>query len=392
VIDVQAIRKQTAGCHDKLFFNSAGASLVSDAVWQTAVDYLNAERTMGGYETAAAHEGELAQFYTEAAQLLSCGVHNIAYTASATDGYGKVLSSIDWQPHDVILTSEVDYVSNYLQFISLTQRYAVSIERIPSMPSGDLDIEAAASIISSRKPRLVAVTHIPTNSGLVQDVVAVGELCRKYGVSYLIDGCQSLGQISVDMKQLHCDYYVASGRKYMRGPRGVGLLYVSDAALSTGNGPLTHDAHGSTWVTADTYKINDNASRYELFEHSPALKLAFTQAIRDINTIGITDIEAYVANIADRLRGGLSQLDDVSILDHGTTLCGIVTFAVTSVSTESISRQLMAAGVSHSISRRSSALIDFDRKGVQAAIRLSPHIFNTDSEVSKIVSIVQQSL
>jgi len=387
MIDINKIRSETAGCRDKIFFNSAGSSLVSDQVYSAATDYLAEERIIGGYEAAAKYHSQLQSFYTESARLLGCAPANVAYVNSATDGYGKVLSSIAWADGDLILTTAVDYVSNYLQFMSLQKRYGVRMMTIPTLPSGDLDISAAESIMDHNAVTLVAVTHIPTNSGLVQDVAAIGQLISSRGISYLVDGCQAVGQLYVNVTDIKCDYYVTSGRKFMRGPRGTGLLYVSDRVLASDSGPMTHDAMGSTWTTATTYRVNPDATRYELFEHSMANRIGFVKAIQQINEVGIQNIESYTTKLAARLREGLSELD-CRVLDHGSKLCGIVTFVVNDYDTDQLSHDLQEQKVSHSVARLASAMIDFEQKGVTAAIRLSPHYFNTEEEVAKVLTIL----
>lgn len=231
-MNIQQIRLDTLGCEDKLFLNSAGASLPPTSVIQKMIEYQAQEELMGGYELEALKTADINQFYTEMATLLNCKPHNIAYAYSATDAYNKALSAIPFKAGDCILTTDDDYISNQLAFLSLQKRFQIEIVRAANLPSGELDLADFEALMLTKKPILVAITHVPTNSGLIQQAEKVGELCKKYDVWYLLDACQSVGQMQVDVQKIHCDFLNATGRKFLRGPRATGFLYVSDKALA----------------------------------------------------------------------------------------------------------------------------------------------------------------
>lgn len=387
-MDIHSIRKDTKGCTDKIFLNSAGSSLVPDVVTAQMIDYLKQEANIGGYAMAYQSDVALKSFYTEAAALLNCQPANIAFVTSATDAYAKAISAIRFKAGDVILTTDDDYISNYMAFMSLSERFGVKIVRGTNLPGGDLDLVDFERLVQWHHPKLVALTHIPTSSGLVQPAEEVGKICRKYDVLYLLDACQSVGQIVVDVKKIDCDFLSATGRKFLRGPRGTGLLYVSDRVLQTELVPLIFDMQGAKWTGIDTYEILPSAQRFEYWESSCAGKIALAEALRYVNNIGIQAIETYNAGLMQTFRTQLAQVKNIQLQDKGTRLSNILTFTMKDKTQPEISQLLWDHDIYHSISFRDFALIDFTKKNIDRAIRLSPHYFNTAEELEKVCAIL----
>ncbi|HEY0177577.1 MAG TPA: aminotransferase class V-fold PLP-dependent enzyme [Pedobacter sp.] len=387
-MDIDLIRRQTKGCSNKIFLNSAGSSMVPDEVTAIMVDYLNEEAITGGYALAAKREAEIDQFYTEAAILLNCSPDNIAYTTSATDSYARALTAIDFKNGDVILTTDDDYVSNQLAFLSLKHRYGVQVIRANNLPDGDLDLDSFEKLVKQHHPKLVALTHIPTNSGLIQPAEQVGKICRQYDILYLLDACQSVGQMNVDVKKTGCDFLTTTGRKFLRGPRGTGLLYISDRVLATDMVPLIFDMRGSSWTGPDTYELFGTSKRFELWESSYAGKLGFAVALKYLNAVGITDIEQYNTELMKQFRTKLEQVKGLKLHDRGSRLSSILTFTTENRSLEQTAQLLRDNGVYFSTSPRTAAVIDFGKKNLDAVLRFSPHYFNTVEELEKVVTIL----
>jgi cysteine desulfurase / selenocysteine lyase len=387
-LDLDAIRALTPGCQDKLFLNSAGASLMPSFAYTAIQDYLSLEAQWGGYMVEGMEQAAIQVFYEEAAKMLNTQPRNIAWASSATDAYSKALSAIDFKAGDVILTSDDDYVSNYLQFINLKARYGVQIHRM-AMDGAVLDLEKVAEQMDRLKPRLVALTHVPTNSGLVQDVAAVGRLCKDRGLRYLVDACQSVGQMQVDVQELHCDFLSVTGRKFMRCPRGTGFLYVSDKVLAEGLHPITMDGMGATWTKAESYTMADSAKRFELFEKPYALLVAFGQVLRYTNGLGMANIESYNRQLMHQLREGLGSIKGLTLYDGGPTPCNILTFRKNGLDQKETKAKLDAASLLCGIAHRQHAVIDLDKKGVEWVVRLSPHYFNTLEEMGSVVEVVE---
>lgn len=358
-----------------------------EPVVKTMTDYILLEQQHGAYGAADRYSEQIEQFYTEAAKLINAQPNNIAFTVSSTDAYAKALSSIDFKDGDVIITTNDDYISNQIAFFSLQKRLNVEIIRVKNLPDHELDLEDLEYLIKKHDPKLVAVTHIPTNSGLIQNVEGAGKICRLYDVLYLVDACQSVGQLAVDVEKMDCDFLTATGRKFMRGPRGTGLLYVSDRVLERNMAPLFIDTKGAEWTGFNEYKLLKTAKRFELWETSISSILGFTEAAKYATGIGLSHIESYNRILAESLREGLKN-KGFRILDEGNNLCSIVTFCNADGSIESIYKTLKDNHVYFSVSNKSNALIDFTFKNVEKAIRFSPHYFNTSEEIEQVVKIL----
>ena len=386
-MSLETIRQDTKGCHDKIFLNSAGSSLPPQVVLEKMFAYFEQEEQLGGYEVEALRAAEIAEFYTETAKLINCQPDNIAFAYSATDAYAKALSSIPFKAGDTILTTNDDYLSNQIAFFSLQKRFNINVLRSNNLENGLIDLADFEEKIQKYQPALVAITHIPTNSGLVQQAEEVGALCKKYDVWYLLDSCQSVGQMPVDTQKIGCDFLNGTGRKFLRGPRLTGFLYVSDKALQAGLEPLLIDRRGADWTSFDAYTVKNNAKRFESMEVSASI-IGLAEAVRYANNVGLTHIAAYNKGLIRRLRENLSQNPNLELLDKGETLSSILTFHLHGQKLENIVATLRSNKVVFGVSYKNWALIDFTKKGVDWAIRFSPHYFNTLAEMDAVSDIV----
>lgn len=391
-MDTDKIRQDIRGLSNgKLFFNNAGSSLMPNIVVNSMIDYLRQEEQLGGYEVANRNAELLENFYIETAKLINCKPSNIAFMTSATEAFAKALSSIIFKEGDTIITTVDDYISNQITFISLQKRLNVKIIRIKKLKDNELDLEDLENLIKEHHPKLVAVTHIPTNSGLIQDIETIGKICRQYNVLYLADCCQSVGQMVVDVEKIGCDFLTATGRKFMRGPRGSGFLYVSDRILEQDFAPILLDMRGAHWSEYDNYELFETAKRFEHWEVSYAAVLGMMEAVKYANTIGLNTIENYNRKLAETLRTNLND-SGFKVLDIGKNLSSIVTFCGSDNDLENIQKVLRENNVFFSVSYKNSALIDFTDKKVDGAVRLSPHYFNTIEEIEKVSDILHKSL
>lgn len=387
-MDIKRLRGDTAGCEEQLFMNSAGSSLPPSSVNKRIIAYLKEEEAKGGYNLQFSSQHLFDEFYCQIAKLMHCNSRNIAFASSATDAYGKALSSIRFEKDDLILTSDGDYVSNYFQFINLKERYGIRIERMGLLENGDLDLRSIEKQILEWQPKLVALAHIPTNSGLVQDASAIGKMCKSEKYIYLVDACQSVGQMDVDVQQLNCDFLTVTGRKFLRGPRGTGFLYASDEMLDNGMRPITMDGVGGVWTEALDYTLEYSAKRFELWEKPFANLLGFTEAIRYANEIGMVKIEERNTLLMSRLRSNLQNTDGVMLLDKGSRLSNILTFRKEGVSMQRTQSHFKEHKLTCGFGTRSQAVIDYDKKGIEWLVRISPHYFNTLEEMNKVTEII----
>ncbi|UVS77387.1 putative cysteine desulfurase [Actinokineospora sp. UTMC 2448] len=388
LLDVPALRADTPGCVNVNHLNNAGCGLMATPVLTAVLDHLNLEAAIGGYEAAAARAEEVRGFYAQIAALINARPENIAFSGSATHAYATALSSIPFEPGEVILTTRNDFVSNQIAFLSLRKRMGVRVVHAPDLPEGGVDLDAMAALIREHRPRLVSATHIPTNSGLVQPVAEIGDLCRDADALYLVDACQSVGQYPVDVQRIGADMLTATCRKFLRGPRGSGFLYVSDRVLAEGYEPLFVDMHGARWTAPDRYEPAPTAARFEEWEFRYATLLGCAAAARYAQQVGLAAIAERTPALAARLRSGLAGLPGVRVLDRGAELGALVTFAIAGWRPEPFKAAMDARGINSALSHREFAQFDFTEKDVDWCLRLSPHYYNTEEEIDEAIAAV----
>ena len=391
-MNIQRLRSETPGCEQRIHLNNAGSALMPEPVIRALQDHISLESRIGGYEAAEARQDGVQAAYQAVAGLIGTEPENIAFTESATASYVRALSSIPFERNDVILTTRNDYVSNQIQFLSLQARIGVQVVRAPDRLEGGVDVDAMANLIRRHHPKLVSVTHVPTNSGLVQDVGAVGSLCRDEGILYMVDACQSIGQMPIDVHEIGCDFLSVTSRKYLRGPRGAGFLYVSDRVLERGLEPLFIDMKGAEWIAEDRYRAVRDAKRFENWELAWALVLATGEAARYATAVGLDRIRDRVRALASRLREALGGIDSLRVLDRGSDLCGIVSAWIDGWDPPDLVAALRDRRINTSAQRRVYALIDYDEKRVTASLRISPHYYNTEEEIDQTVSAIRELL
>ncbi|WP_259065277.1 aminotransferase class V-fold PLP-dependent enzyme [Mucilaginibacter sp. X4EP1] len=394
--EVQQLRDDTLGCKNVIHLNNAGAGLMPDVVTRAQLDHIKLEAEIGGYEAAALRADVIQSFYEQGASLFNCKPSNIAFTASATDSYTRALSSIPFKTGDIILTDNDDFVSNQIQFMSLQKRFGVKIVHIKNAAIGGVDLNDLDEKLKKYKPRLLAITHIPTNSGLVQPVEEIASIYDSYSQAhpgftwYILDACQSAGQMKLDVQQLKCDFLSVTNRKFLRGPRGTGSLYISDRALDFGLEPMFIDMRGATWTEKDLYTQQPDAKRFEDWEFAYSTVIGTKVAIEYCRNIGEDKIWQQVKLLSGTLRRKLEGIDGIRVLDKGPQLGALVTFTVVNSNPLTIINGLKERKINVVPSYREFGLIDFDEKGAQWAIRASPHYYNTLNEIEIFVESVKE--
>jgi len=387
---LQRWRADTPGCEQRAHLNNAGAALQTRAVLEAVRDHIDLEAELGGYEAADAVATGLDETYRALGRLVGATSRNMAVVPHATAGFIQALSSFDFAPGDVIVTSRCDYISNQIQYLSLSRRLGVHIVHAADLPEGGIDAASVRALARQPRCRLVAVTWVPTNSGLVQDVEAVGRECEAIGVPYLVDACQAVGQMSIDVARLHCDYLSATARKFLRGPRGIGLLYASDRALARGDHPLYVDMRGARWASPDQYVLADSAHRYENWEFPFALVLGLGAAARYALEVGLEVARTRAWFLAASLREKLADIPGVRVLDRGRERSAIVTAEVPGWHAQELMEELRRRGINSSSTLREYGQYDFIEKRVESAIRLAPHYYNTEDEVARAVEAIAE--
>jgi len=380
-ITVARVRADTPGCESVMHFNNAGAALTPAPVLEAVIGHLRREAEIGGYEAAAEAGDDLDRVRGTAARLIGGGADEIALVENATRAWDMAFYGIDWQAGDRILTAQAEYASNYIAFLQVARRHGVEIVLVPDDDRGQISIDALDAMIDDRA-RLIAITHIPTNGGLVNPAKRVGEVARARGVPFLLDACQSVGQIPVDVAEIGCDMLSATGRKYLRGPRGTGFLWVRSDLIASLEPPFL-DLHAARWTDRDSYEIDPGAKRFENWEYYVAGRLGLGAAIDYALDLGMAAIRDRIYALAARLRDGLGAMPGVTLRDKGAEQCGIVGFTVAGRDPNDIARVLAAKNINVSASSNQSTLLDMTARRLESLVRASVHYYNTDEEVDR---------
>lgn len=385
MIDVDRLRADTPGTDNVAHLNNAGASLMPAPVVDAVRDYLDHEMRHGGYETAAALRPRIDDAYAAVADLIGARPDRISMADNATRAWDLAFYGLDLGDGDRILTSSTEYSSNLAAFFHLRDRRGVTVGVVPDTEDGTLDVEALDDMIDERV-KLIAVNHVPTSSGMVQPVHSVGATARRHGIPFLLDACQSVGQLPVNVDEIGCDMLAATSRKYLRGPRGVGFLWVRDSMIDRLHPPFVEVESGD--IGPDGYELHRDRRRFETWEKHYAGIVGLGVAVRYAIEIGIAEIWERIGGLAAGLRSRLDALDGVTVRDRGTVLGGIVTFDVDGWPAEAIARECRQRGINVSIASRYASPIDGHRRRLGAMVRASVHAYNTEDEIDRLVDVV----
>ena len=389
-VDVRRARAETPGCDSVAHFNNAGAALMPQPVVDAVRGHLQRETEIGGYEAEAEASERLGSVYDELGALIGAQPSEIAVVENATRAWDMAFYALtaDFGPGDRILTAQAEYASNYLAYLQVARRTGAEIAVVPDDEQGQLSVAALRELVDERV-RLISVTHVPTNGGLVNPAKAIGRVANEAGVPFLLDACQSVGQLPVDVGDLGCDMLAATGRKFLRGPRGTGFLYVRAALIEQLEPPLV-DLHAATWTARDQYRLQPDARRFETWEGYVAGKLGLGVAAAYAREWGLDAIRERVTGLADDLRVQLDSVDGVAVHDAGAERCAIVSFTVDGVSSAEVRSALAGDAINVSVSPRSQTRLDMEARGLPDLVRASAHYYNTEDEVARLAGAVSR--
>ncbi|WP_321448168.1 aminotransferase class V-fold PLP-dependent enzyme [uncultured Cohaesibacter sp.] len=386
-MDIEKIRKETPGLAHGIHLMACGSALAPLPVVDAVMAYLDLEAKVGGYEAHAHEATMLDETYSSVARLIGAKPREIAILENATAAWCQAFYALPLQAGDRILTCQAEYAANYVAFLQRQKRDGIEIDIVPSDETGALDITALESMITE-KTALIAITWVPTNGGLVNPAAAVGAIAKKHGVPYLLDACQAVGQMPVDVEALNCDFLSATGRKFLRGPRGIGFLYIKEKWLETLE-PVMLDHFGAPWVSRDQYALRADARRFENWENSYALRAGLKVACDYALAIGLEAIEARVTELSDYARARISALKGGQVHDIGAKQCAIVSFTIEGLDPRPTVALLRQQGIAIGASNPESTRLDAEERKLPVLLRMAPHYYNNKAEIDTALAALE---
>ncbi|MEH6401762.1 MAG: aminotransferase class V-fold PLP-dependent enzyme [Sneathiella sp.] len=378
-MDLRKFRKDTPGTKGKIHLNNAGASLLTTTVHQAVIEHMELEMSIGGYEAQNRAKPALERTYDAIAELINCSRDEIALMENATAAWLMAFHSIAFNKGDRILTSEAEYASNAISYLQVAKKNGVKVDVVPSDEHGQLDITALETMIDP-SVALISISHIPSNGGLINPAAEVGKIAKQHNIPYLLDACQSIGQIPLDMEEIGCDMLSATGRKYLRAPRGTGFLYIRKGFMDTVSPPFL-DLLSADWTDINHYKIRDDARRYENWESNIAAQIGLGVAIDYYLNAGVEATSTAICTLAAEARKDLSAIPGITVHDIGLKKGGIVTFSHYHLPAQRIKEYLATKNINVSTTGVGSTRYDMEKRNLETIVRASFHYYNTRAEL-----------
>lgn len=387
--DVARARALTPGCEHVIHFNNAGCGLMPQPVLDTVLEHTRLEAMMGSYEAAAKKAEAVNAVYSSFATLLNCRADEIALTDGATQSWHRAFHSVPLKPGDRVLTADNEYNSNWLSLRRRCDQVGASLEVVPSDADGLIDIAALKRMLDERV-KLVAITQITNSNGKVNPVEEVGAALRGSHAIYLLDACQAVGQMPVDAQRIGCDLLTGAGRKFLRGPRGTGYLFVRREAMEKLD-PIFIDIHSAKWTGRDSFEWKPDAKRFEVMEHNIADRLGMGAAVDHALSWGLDAIQARILSLSTLLRERLNALPGVQVRDQGTRPSGINTFTIEGRDLNQLLLVLRAQGINTSVTNFDWAWLDLKERGIDSIMRASLSYYNTEEEVERFAEAIARA-
>jgi selenocysteine lyase/cysteine desulfurase len=389
-IDLDRARAETPGAGRVVHLNNCGAGLMPAPVLDAVVAHLRLEAEIGGYEAAAEANAAVERSYDAIAEMLNCTREEIAIVENATVAWDMAFYGMRFEAGDRILTAAAEYASNYIAYLQMQKRCGVEIVMVPNDAAGQLDVAALENLIDARA-KLISVTHVPTGGGLVNPAAEIGRVARAAGVPFLLDACQSAGQMPLDVEAIGCDMLSATGRKYLRGPRGSGFLYVRAEMLEWLEPPFL-DLHAASWTAPGRYEMRPDARRFENWENYVAGKIGLGVSVDYALAWDLEAIQARVWTLADDIRDRLTAIPGAKVHDQGVEKCGIVSFTLPGQDPHELKAALAAQGININTSGAASTRLDMEARGLELVNRLGVHYYNSEEEIDRFFEAIQHRL
>ncbi len=387
MIDIDRLRAETPGVREVVHLNNAGAALMPTPVIDAIRSYFDEEIHHGGYETARRRTNQIENVYASLARIIGASRHEIALADNATRAWDLLFYSMGLGDGDRILTTTSEYVSNWAAYLHVRDTRGVEVVVVPDDEHGGIDLTRLEEMAGDAPTSLITLNHMPTNGGLVNPAAEVGSIARSRDIPFLLDACQTVGQVPIDVDEIQCDMLTATSRKYLRGPRGVGFSYIREEFIERLS-PVFVELETAPVVLPDGYTLAASARRFETWEKSYAGVVGLGAAAEYAYEIGVADIWERIQWLAARMRILLWGIDGVTVYDQGRVQGGIVTFDIEGRQPLEVQELLAEHSINVSISTPFSAPVDMHRRQIEGLVRASVHAYNTEEEIEDLIEAV----
>jgi len=368
---------------DLVHFNWASAGLPLRPVIDRIIEHLEREAVDGAMEAGRAVAVELEAVYASAARLLGCAPDEVAMMESHTRAWQAAFAGFRFGPGDRILTARSEWAGNYAALLRAAEQAGATVDVVPSDDSGQVSVPALEAMLDHRV-KLIALTWLPANGGLINPAAAVGRVARSAEIPYLLDAAQALGQLPTNVAELGCDVLTGPGRKFLRGPRGTGLLYVRRGFLERLTPPPLD--HVSAPRRADGRFVQRlDTRRYEAGECSVALRLGFGVALDHALALGLPALRTRIAATAAQLRAQLAAIPGLVVRDLGIERSGLVSFTLDGVACDHVRTALAAQRINVAVNGIAYTPLDMAARGLDEIVRASVHVDTTDQDLARLV-------
>jgi len=383
-LNFKDIRGEIAGLENRLYFDNAGASFPPPVVNAVIKDHLDLEARVGGYVAQEQKAFELEAVYDSLACLLGGKASNYALTSGAVDAWNRAFYSVTLTAKDNVVITYNEYCSNYIALLHRSQSIGFEIRVAGVDGDGVLDLPAMETLIDANT-KLVTASTISSSSGQILDVAAVGALCLKHDVLFLLDACQAIGQVPVDVDEIGCDMMAGTSRKYLRGPRGVGFLYVSDKALKRLT-PTMMSNMSAVWSGLETIDVREDARLFEAWERSVALQLGFGAALKYLINLGPEALMAQSCRMAALLREKLTRRNDITVQDQEGPRGAIVTFTKQGEDPEDTKARLAKNNIVVQVGSVVHTRLDLEERGLNSIVRVSTQYYTSEADLDALIT------
>ncbi len=382
------VRRDTPGLSSRIHLDNCGSSLMPRPVVDIMSSYLESEIRLGGYVAQEQQSKKLAAVYQSLATLFGGAPADYALTSGAVDAWSKAFYSIPLTSADNIVTVYNEYCSNYVACLQRAKREGVEIRIARSAKDGSLDLDHLSELVDENT-KIVSITHVASSSGQVVDLTAIKPIVKKYGAYYLLDACQSVGQLPVNFVEIGCDIATATSRKFLRGPRGIGFLYINKHSRQRLE-PAMLTNQSAAWTGDGEYKLVDDASMFEMWERSCLNQLGFGAALEYLRAIGLEKATAQTQYVAHGLRSAVYSLKGVEATCQEDASAAIITFNKNGWSALDVRTELEKLGIAVQVSTVFHTRLDLGARGIDSAVRVSPHYYNDQSEFDRFLNAVDE--